>query len=82
MKRGKERPLYRDIMMIPVQLLIDGLLIGAGILIDSRSGSAGAQGHPFPAFTVLAAAVAFIATAIVLVRALAGVIRKLTSGKH
>ena len=81
MKRDrKPRPLWKDLMLIPVQLVLDIVLLYAGAYLDTKIVSPEATGHPTFALTIVFAALACIMSAAVLlyvlIRAVRVMIRK------
>lgn len=73
-EKGK-KPLWKDLLLIPLQLLADLALLYTGAYLDTRIASPEATGHPTFALTILFAAAAGIITAAVALYVLIRVIR-------
>ena len=75
MKKEKgRRPLWKDLLLIPLQLAADVILLYAGAYLDTRIVSPQAHGHPTFALTILFTAAAGVMTAAVVLYVIVKVI--------
>ena len=72
-KKGR-RSLWKDLLLIPMQLVADVILLYAGAYLDTRIASPQAHGHPTFALTILFTAAAGILTAAVAIYVIVKVI--------
>lgn len=79
-KDRKDWPLWKDLLLIPIQLIADIALLYLGAFLDSRTPRPDdAIGHPFFAFTVLFSFIALAASVAVLIYVAFRVMRKVLS---
>ena len=76
----KRRPLWKDLILIPIQLILDEFWLFLGAYLDTKIVSPDASGHPTFAltivFSVIAAAASIIVLIYVLVRVIMAIFRK------
>lgn len=65
MDEKEERSPFRTLWLIPVQLLLDVILVFLGAYLDTRIVSPEATGHPAPALVLLFTGIAVAATVII-----------------
>ncbi len=70
----KRRPLWKDLILIPIQLILDELWLFLGAYLDTKIVNPDAYGHPTFALTVVFSLIAAAASIIVLIYVLARVI--------
>ena len=79
-REKKKRPLWKDLILIPIQLILDEVWLFLGTYLDTKIVSPDAYGHPTFAltnvFSLIAAAASIIVLAYVLIRVLMAIFRK------
>ena len=73
-KKKKQRPLWKDLILIPIQLVLDEIWLFLGAYLDTKIVNPDAYGHPTFALTIVFSVIAGVASLIVLVYVLARVI--------
>lgn len=79
-RNKKRRPLWKDLILIPIQLVLDEIWLFLGAYLDTRIVAPDAYGHPTFAltivFSVIAAAASVAVLGYVLVKVLMAFFRK------
>lgn len=73
-KKKKQRPLWKDLILIPIQLGLDEIWLFLGAYLDTKIVNPDAYGHPTFALTIVFSVIAAAASIIVLTYVLAKVI--------
>ncbi|MBR0342692.1 MAG: hypothetical protein Q4D71_01485 [Oscillospiraceae bacterium] len=73
-KKKKQRPLWKDLILIPIQLVLDEIWLFLGAYLDTKIVNPDAYGHPTFALTIVFSVIAAAASIIVLTYVLAKVI--------
>ena len=73
-KKKKQRPLWKDLILIPIQLALDEIWLFLGAYLDTKIVNPDAYGHPTFALTIVFSVIAAAASIIVLTYVLAKVI--------
>ena len=73
-KKKKRRPLWKDLILIPIQLVLDEIWLFLGAYLDTKIVNPDAYGHPTFALTIVFSVIAATASIIVLTYVLAKVI--------
>ena len=73
-KKKKQRPLWKDLILIPIQLVLDEIWLFFGAYLDTKIVNPDAYGHPTFALTIVFSIIAAAASIIVLTYVLAKVI--------
>ena len=73
-KKKKRRPLWKDLILIPIQLGLDEIWLFLGAYLDTKIVNPDAYGHPTFALTIVFSVIAAAASIIVLTYVLAKVI--------
>ena len=73
-KKKKRRPLWKDLILIPIQLVLDEIWLFLGAYLDTKIVNPDAYGHPTFALTIVFSVIAAAASIIVLTYVLAKVI--------
>ena len=73
-KKKKQRPLWKDLILIPIQLVLDEIWLFLGTYLDTKIVNPDAYGHPTFALTIVFSVIAAAASIIVLTYVLAKVI--------
>ena len=73
-KEKKIRPLWKDLILIPIQLVLDEVWLFLGTYLDTKIVNPDAYGHPTFALTIVFSVIAGVASIIVLIYVLIRVI--------
>ena len=65
-KKKKQRPLWKDLILIPIQLVLDEIWLFLGAYLDTKIVNPDAYGHPTFALTIVFSVIAAAASIIVL----------------